>query len=78
MGSSRNLGVRLIVYFRNSYLQIPSNRVSRAKGSGKRKTYLLCLFYYKFRINKHFFGANQLSKFLDIGLYFALYLTKIY
>jgi len=45
-------------------------------GSGKRKTYLLCLFYYKIRINKHFLGANQLSKFLDIGLYSAQYITK--
>ena len=44
--------------------------------SGKRKTHLLCLFYYKFKINKHFFGANQLSKFLDIGLYSAQYITK--
>lgn len=28
MGSSRNLGVRLNVYFRNSYLKIQSNRGS--------------------------------------------------
>jgi len=50
--------------------------INRDMGSGKRKTYLLCLFYYKFRINKHFFGANQLSNFLDIGLYSAQYITK--
>jgi hypothetical protein len=53
-----------------------NQRINREMSSGKRKTHLLCLFYYKFKINKHFFGANQLSKFLDIGLYSAQYITK--
>ena len=55
-----------------------ASRMNREMGSGKRKTDLLCWFYYKFRINKHFLGANLLSKNLDIGWYSAQYITKIY